>query len=176
MSITKVCGDCRQRKPSTDYHRSRVNSKGLGHYCKDCERVRVRFSHFQRTYGLTGEDHAALLAAQDGRCALCGLPDAEVMRNGQPSALTVDHDHVTGEIRGLLCPSCNIWLCHYETPGLAQRLARAPGYLATPPGRDVLPDTAFYRPEATQPVRRGRTKKAARAYGLTQLDLADLLE
>ena len=44
----------------------------------------------------------ALLAAQGGGCAICGNPDAD----------NVDHDHVTGEVRGILCFNCNIAIGH----------------------------------------------------------------
>jgi hypothetical protein len=50
-----------------------------------------------RKYNLTQAEHVALLAAQDGRCAGgCGR-----------AATSVDHNHSTGEIRGLLCRNCN---------------------------------------------------------------------
>lgn len=52
-------------------------------------------------YGLSIEDYDTMLQAQDGKCASCGkLPDKR--------RLNVDHDHITGEIRGLLCTRCNL--------------------------------------------------------------------
>lgn len=45
-----------------------------------------------------------MLAAQDGKCAVCGT--------GKPGdrseSWSIDHDHVTGAVRGLLCTSCNL--------------------------------------------------------------------
>ena len=55
----------------------------------------------KRKYGLTLEQYDAMLAAQDGVCAICGEPRPE------DRTLHVDHDHDTGEIRGLLCFKCN---------------------------------------------------------------------
>ena len=51
-------------------------------------------------YGLTVDEYDDLLTAQNGVCAICG---------GEPGARRhhVDHDHVTGKIRGLLCTNCN---------------------------------------------------------------------
>jgi hypothetical protein len=50
-------------------------------------------------YGLTAEAHAELVVAQEARCAIC--------RRFFPR-LGVDHDHTTGEVRGLLCAKCNL--------------------------------------------------------------------
>jgi len=52
------------------------------------------------TYDMTAEEYAEKLAIQNGVCAICG---------SAPSGrrLVVDHDHATGEVRGLLCERCN---------------------------------------------------------------------
>lgn len=57
-----------------------------------------RKSLLKKKYGLTLEEFDELLAGQDGRCAIC-LVDVE-----KPH---VDHDHVTGKVRALLCSCCN---------------------------------------------------------------------
>ncbi len=62
---------------------------------------RERKTLLKRTFDLTPEGYAALLAAQDERCAICRAEP----RPGQ--ALDVDHDHKTGKVRGLLCRNCN---------------------------------------------------------------------
>ncbi len=57
-----------------------------------------------RKYGLTPDDHAAMLKAQNGRCAICGvLP-------GPGDYLVVDHCHYSGTVRELLCRKCNTLL------------------------------------------------------------------
>lgn len=45
-------------------------------------------------------------AIQNGVCAICSEPETRKMK-GTPAALCVDHNHETGEIRGLLCNRCN---------------------------------------------------------------------
>lgn len=61
-------------------------------------------------YGLTLEQYNAMVEAQGGVCAICGKPeDREKTYN-----LSVDHCHVTGRIRGLLCAKCNSALGHME--------------------------------------------------------------
>lgn len=52
-------------------------------------------------YGIGIEKYEEMLIAQDGRCGVCGV-QATNDRN-----LDVDHNHSTGEIRGLLCSRCN---------------------------------------------------------------------
>ena len=84
-------------------------------YCYECKKARTyqfrrdnpelakqytKTSRRRRSYGLEPEQYAALLEDQHGTCAVC---------REQPTGrgLHVDHDHETGEIRGLLCHNCN---------------------------------------------------------------------
>jgi len=60
----------------------------------------------ERRFGISLADYSVLVAAQDNKCAICFQPETE-MRNGKVKALAVDHDHETGENRGLLCVACN---------------------------------------------------------------------
>lgn len=57
-----------------------------------------------REYGLTVEEFDKLLIEQLGRCVICSRP---MVGHKEPH---VDHDHVTGKVRGLLCKSCNLIL------------------------------------------------------------------
>lgn len=74
----------------------------------------------RRNYGLSLDEYDALYEAQQGLCAICDRPDPN-------RRLCVDHCHETGEVRGLLCSSCNTAL------GLlgddVDRLIRAMEYL-----------------------------------------------
>lgn len=60
----------------------------------------------RRRYGITGVQYDALLRLQRGACAICLLPERHVA-HGKPIRLAVDHDHVTGNVRALLCMRCN---------------------------------------------------------------------
>lgn len=53
-------------------------------------------------YGITGDEYNAMLAQQNGCCAICQTPPTESRR------LCVDHCHTTGAVRGLLCDRCNV--------------------------------------------------------------------
>jgi hypothetical protein len=60
----------------------------------------VRRNVLFKKYGLTPEQFHQLETLSDGKCAICN----------EVAKLNVDHDHATGEVRGLLCRSCNIAL------------------------------------------------------------------
>lgn len=56
--------------------------------------------HLQRKFGLGLTDYNNMLQSQNGVCAICFNPPTY-------RRLDVDHDHITGAIRGLLCSWCN---------------------------------------------------------------------
>ena len=77
-----------------------------------------------RRYGLTHAQYDAMLEAQGGVCGLCGKVETHRGRNGEVSRLAVDHDHVTGSIRALLCHSCNTGVGLFlDDPALLRRAA-----------------------------------------------------
>lgn len=67
-----------------------------------------RESKLKQEYGITTLQYNEMLADQLWGCAMCGRTN----KNGK--RLAVDHDHITGEVRALLCSSCNQSLGHYE--------------------------------------------------------------
>jgi hypothetical protein len=74
----------------------------------------IRNYRRMKKYGVTPAQWIELLRAQEGACALC-LQTVE--------SLCVDHDHETGEVRGLLCKSCNLVLGHLDKdPDLLGRI------------------------------------------------------
>jgi hypothetical protein len=58
-----------------------------------------------KKYGLTWADYESMLAAQDGKCAICNEPGSG--GRGIQRLLAIDHCHATGRVRGLLCHRCN---------------------------------------------------------------------
>jgi len=66
----------------------------------------ARKHNLLKKYGLTRETFDALVRAQHNRCAICGT-DKWGTKTNWPC---VDHDHITGLIRGLLCLRCNLAL------------------------------------------------------------------
>lgn len=88
-----MCKDCQN---SARTERARANP--------DQQRAARRRQRLKR-YGLTPEDYDALAEAQGNACAICLEPGD--LDAASQHRLGVDHDHVTGRVRGLLCRPCN---------------------------------------------------------------------
>jgi len=61
----------------------------------------------QRIYGISMDEFNQLIEFQEGNCAVCFKPLADMNRRAN-----VDHDHETGEVRGILCTKCNTGIGH----------------------------------------------------------------
>jgi hypothetical protein len=102
---------------------------------REKHRVRTRRSQrkmvFKRVYGISLEDYDVMFERQGGACAIC-------KRTGL--TLCVDHCHLTGEVRGLLCIRCNsaIGFCS-DDPALLQT---ATDYLQAARERQKAQDNA----------------------------------
>lgn len=88
----KRCSRCRVIKSIDNFWLNQCTTSGLSSQCKECFMEHDR----GRRYGLTQQGYDQLLKKQDGRCP-CGTK----------GNLHIDHDHKTGEVRGLLCGPCN---------------------------------------------------------------------
>ena len=100
----KRCAECREVKPLTEFHRAPQQSGGYNCYCKTCRKRQNREAHLMRTYGLTVAEFDAMVEAQGGVCACCGERDPQ----------HVDHDHVTGRVRGVVCFRCNSGIGQFD--------------------------------------------------------------
>jgi len=84
-----------------------------------------KHSDLMRHYGISLEEFKALKEAQGGVCAICKGPPKG--RGAKNKDFTVDHDHDTGKVRGLLCGHCNRGIGMFlDDP---QRLRAAAAYL-----------------------------------------------
>lgn len=70
-------------------------------------RAYSRAVYLRETYGITTDEFDQMLDSQGGRCAVCRSDDAG-------KTWTVDHDHIDGSIRGILCWHCNVGLGHFR--------------------------------------------------------------
>ena len=69
----------------------------------------IRRRNLKNDFGLTLEQYDEMHKSQNGLCLICGNPET-TMQRGKIIPLSVDHDHTTGAVRGLLCRSCNTGL------------------------------------------------------------------
>ena len=63
-------------------------------------------SNLKLLYGITVAEYDAMWKKQGGRCGACRLPETATYK-GVVKRLAVDHNHETGQVRGLLCLRCN---------------------------------------------------------------------
>lgn len=98
---------------------------------RDCGRVArgqgLCFSHYQCYRVMKHVDAGEYNAAYDrqkGLCAICQQIPQPIKGRGRRQGFHADHDHKTGVLRGLLCPSCNIALGHlHDDADIAQAAA-----------------------------------------------------
>lgn len=64
-------------------------------------------------FGISYQDYANMLLAQNGVCAICSGIETVKIR-GEAIRLAIDHCHSTGKVRGLLCVNCNKALGHFK--------------------------------------------------------------
>lgn len=116
----KTCTNCRSEKALEDFHRCAKARDGRASWCRVCAngiaRAARKRNHtpeqkrrwqLKTRYGLTIDAYNAKLVEQDGVCAIC---------RGEMKRPCVDHDHITGATRGILCHRCNIRLPVQEEP------------------------------------------------------------
>lgn len=109
----KICSKCKTPKELGEFIKDPV--KGPKSWCKECsnavqkDRYEVdvnrrrskKEGNIKLKYGLTPEAWKGLFEKQQGVCAICKNPETQNKR------ISVDHDHQTGKVRGLLCNNCN---------------------------------------------------------------------
>jgi hypothetical protein len=133
VAQAKVCPNCGKLKGFEEFGKCAKAVHGLAYDCRPCQAVYSaarRKSHYEQIhkasqnsvanriaadplfvrrrtlkyhYGLTLEQFEAMFLAQDERCAICHTANPH-RRSG---VWTVDHDHKTGKVRGVLCSHCN---------------------------------------------------------------------
>lgn len=151
LRIVKTCKKCRtcgKIKERSEFYRvkniNNTDSVYVSSVCKPCVSLRnksarakerraelrglggPRNRELKREYGITLEDYGAVLEQQGFGCCVCGRKDSG---HSKHKNFSVDHDHKTGIVRGLLCSPCN------HAIGLLgddpQRIRAAANYLET---------------------------------------------
>ena len=113
MKKHKKCSSCKKIKPLSEFGVKSQTKDGLMGRCKKCQAKyrTLRYTSNPKHYrdlrlkqklGIEPEDYDLIYINQDGRCGICGIHQSKL-----PRKLAVDHDHGTGQVRGLLCQKCN---------------------------------------------------------------------
>lgn len=68
----------------------------------DREKTEMRARRLARQFGISLDEYGDMLESQNHRCKICDIEECPTGRN-----FAVDHDHLTGVVRGLLCVRCN---------------------------------------------------------------------
>jgi hypothetical protein len=117
----RTCKICNQSKPLTEFYQTVRNGSPYGYHgkCKSCyvkkqqenyDPIKKRDENLKRVYGIGIEEYNTLLEKQNNRCAICESTDPKGRKSGRGGGVDVfyvDHDHKTGNVRGLLCNICN---------------------------------------------------------------------
>ena len=107
--MTKQCTKCKEFKPFTEFYKHKSTKDGYHTYCKPCYCQGTLAAKHKDRYGLTTEQIKEM--KKEG-CALCGTT----------KNLHVDHNHNTGEVRGILCTNCNRGIGHLQdSPDLLRK-------------------------------------------------------
>lgn len=100
-------GKQRHKKSNIKYAQTEHGKRVLKNYrLTPAGRLGTQNSRYKRKYGITIDQYNEMLTKQNGVCAICGNPESRLMA-GTAYLLAIDHNHVTGKVRGLLCNSCN---------------------------------------------------------------------
>jgi hypothetical protein len=106
-----------------------MESRG-GSYTTDWQRKNRPAYHnsqdkfYAKKRGISWDDYLKMSSEQSGVCAICGKPNRMKYRR----RLTIDHDHKTNKVRGLLCHHCNMGLGSFGD--MPELLEKAASYLA----------------------------------------------
>lgn len=112
--VYAYCKECNARRTRewSAKNRERKAASAKQWAEKNPERLREaqRNAYYKRTHGISFDEVRSRLEKQSFRCEVCSKEINE-------STLVVDHCHVDGHVRGILCNKCNIWLAPIEEPG-----------------------------------------------------------
>ncbi len=140
--MSKICKKCLVKKSLIDFYKHEGCRGGFRLECKKCtsaylvqarkirkkndpvyaekiregQRRRDPEKHLKNKYGITLKQYEQLFKGQKGVCAICGQPEKVKNRwkSSEITRLSVDHNHITKKVRGLLCRRCNVGIGHFD--------------------------------------------------------------
>lgn len=119
--LCSQCKDCDAIRAKSNYGQKRrdyskeyrlnnkemIRAKWKDYYAKN--KIKSAENRLKRYFNITMNDYSKMLELQNGSCAICKI-DASALKK----RLAVDHCHVTGAIRGLLCTRCNTGIGNFK--------------------------------------------------------------
>jgi hypothetical protein len=154
--ILKRCAHCKQKKELKFFNKNKSKKDGYADYCKDCKKEENknyylnldvikhrkysendRNNELKRNFNINIEQYNLMLIAQNNICPICHRHKDELIK-----AMCVDHDHLTNEMRGLLCTKCNLRLGTFNDN--IEDLKRAIIYLEKYKKQVLTTDTYFF--------------------------------
>lgn len=115
----KNCFRCKQDLPLTEFIPNKTGVDGLNGWCRPCTKDR----YLESKYGINLVTFNQMLIDQDHKCKICKTSEP----GGRRNTFAVDHSHVTGQVRGLLCSECNTGLGKFRD--MSELLRKAADYL-----------------------------------------------
>lgn len=103
MSKSRNCEYCNKEF----YTESKYTGEKIQKFCQ--VKCRSNYNSYKNRYGLTLPMMREMIKAQDYKCKICNK-DIHLDSTSRVNTARVDHDHSTGEVRGLLCNGCNTGL------------------------------------------------------------------
>jgi len=104
-----TCNRCGEHKPVDEFP-ALLQGK---YQCRSCLNAANHVQQLRRK-NCDPVRFEALLRAQNSKCAICGATQGHLSCHGEVCRLAIDHDHRTGEVRGLLCNNCNRGLGRFK--------------------------------------------------------------
>jgi len=136
--MTKKCPKCKEEKLVAKFYSDESHKDGLSTECKTCRKLQakkrrasekgsklIRESKLKDKYGINLDDYDRMFEEQNGVCAICKRPETKKHITGATYRLSVDHNHSTSLVRGLLCKRCNIILGQLEVDDKGIELLQA---------------------------------------------------
>ena len=112
----KDCKLCGETKALEDFAPHKNYKDDYSNCCRECTKHKARVSNLKKRYGITPEEYDAAMESSVV-CEICG----------EGGKLVYDHNHDTGDFRGVLCSRCNAGLGQfYDSPA---KLTQALQYL-----------------------------------------------
>lgn len=122
-----ICPKCSIDKPASEFWKDKRRKNGLQVYCKPCFKEfrrnwadrkaaarrwyhnKGKYAAAAKRYGIPLDEYMDALAKFTA-CKICRREITTVTMDGHTRLPSVDHDHKTGKVRGLLCSRCNVAL------------------------------------------------------------------